>query len=189
MILRVKNTISLAVVLLAVGLARCTSTPTRVDRGPIAARTFSFVKTGQAAMPAYADPRTELHAMIQGAIAANLDYRGLSQVASGGDVTVAYLVIVGNNATTTSLNDYFGYNRDDAGLVKKAHQAMAIDNQNPNLFEAGTLVIDLIDGKSFELLKRNYAVRPILRDATAELRQERIGEAVEEALRDLRIKK
>lgn len=49
------------------------------------------------------------------------------------------------------------------------------------------LLIDFIDPATFKLLKRSYAVRPILRDATTELRQERLNEAVAEALRDLRL--
>lgn len=178
-----------ALVLLCLGflVAGCATAPTRVDRGPIKAATFSFVDPGARAVPDFADNRARMHEMIQQAVAGQLAQRGVTQVASGGDVIVAYLVIVGDNATTTAINDYFGYTRDSSGLLKKAHQAMAIDNENPNAFQAGALLIDFIDPTTFKLLKRNYAVRPILRDATTELRQERLNEAVAEALRDLRL--
>jgi hypothetical protein len=174
---------------LAVGvfaLAGCSSTPTKVDHGSIRARTFNFVGRSTKPSPAYADNRQAVHPLVQGAIAKNLAGRGVSQVASGGDITIAYLVIVGNNASTTSINDYFGYGEDAAALHDKAHTAYT-KSKNPNFFEAGTLVIDIIDSKSFKLLKRGYATRPILRNLPDDARAERVQEAVDEILRDARI--
>src|SRR5262245_59550564 len=101
-----------SLVILAAGacvLAACSSTPTKVDTGPIHARTFSFVNTGAKPSPAYADNRQIIHTMIQAAITRTLAARGVSNVVSGGDITVGYLVITGNNASTSSINDYFGY--------------------------------------------------------------------------------
>jgi hypothetical protein len=167
-------------------LAGCSSTPARVDTGSIHARTFSFVSRSAKPAPAYADNREAVHPLIQGAIAKNLAGRGISQVASGGDVTVTYLVIVGNNASTMSINDYFGYSEDATALHDKAHAAYT-GSKNPNYFEAGTLVIDIIDSKGFKLLKRGYATRPILRNLPDDARAARIQEVVDEILRDLRI--
>ena len=48
----------------ALALAGCSSTPTKVDCGPIPARTFSFVDRGAKASPAYADNRQIIHSMI-----------------------------------------------------------------------------------------------------------------------------
>lgn len=167
-------------------LAGCSSTPTKVDSGSVHARTFSFVGRSTKPSPAYADNRQTIHPMIQGAIAKNLAGRGVSQVPSGGDVTVAYLVIVGNNAATTSINDYFGYGEDAAALHDKANTAYT-GSKNPNFFEAGTLVIDIIDSKSFKLLKRSHATRPVLRNLPDDARAARIQEIVDEVLRDLRV--
>lgn len=117
--------------LLCLGLlvAGCATAPTRGHSWSHQAATFSFVDPGARAVPDFADNRTQMHGMIQQAIVDDLAQRGVTQVASGGEVIVAYLVIVGNNATTTAINDYFGYDRDSSGLSKKAHQAMAIDNE------------------------------------------------------------
>ncbi len=167
----------------ALALAGCSSTPKTVDRGPIHARTFSFVDPGAKPVPAYADNRQAVHTAIQDAITKALAARGVTKVATGGDVTVGYLVIVGNNASTRSISDYFGYGSDAVGLQEKAQSAYA-GSKNPNYFEAGTLVIDLIDGKTFKLLKRGYATRPLLRNPTAEVRAERIQQVVDEILRD-----
>ena len=172
--------------LVALLVAGCSSTPTKVDTGPIPATSFSFVAGGTRTAPAFADSREQIHAMIQDSISRNLASKGLNRVASGGDVIVAYLVIVGNNASTEAISTYFGYGRDASTLHEKA-QAAYNSSKNPNYFEAGTLLIDLIDAKTYKLLKRSYVVRPLLRDPSAEVRAGRIQEAVDAVLKDLRI--
>jgi hypothetical protein len=167
-------------------LAGCSSTPTHVGGGPIHASTFSYVNTGLKPAPGYADDRAPIHSMIQSAITKSLASRGLTQVATGGEVTVAYLIITGNNASTASINDYFGYGDDATALHEKAHAAYT-GSKNPNYFEAGTLLIDLIDSKSYKLLKRGYATRPILRNIPDDARAARIQEVADEILRDVRV--
>jgi hypothetical protein len=164
----------------------CSSTPTKVDHGPIKATTFSFINTAGRPQPAYADQRAEVHKLIQDAITANLAVHGVARVPTGGEVTVAYLIIAGNNATTTSINDYFGYGRDVGALDEIAHEKYT-SNNNPNYFEAGTILIDVIDSRTNKLLKRNHATRPLLANPTAEARAAQIQEAVNEALNGLRI--
>jgi len=170
----------------ALALAGCSSTPTKVESGAIRAATFNFVNRAQPA-PDYVDKRQPIHTMIQNAITKNLAARGVARLATGGDVTVGYLVIAGNNATTVSVNDYFGYRESADALAEKAHEAYT-GNKNPNYFEAGTLLIDIIDSKSFKLLKRGYATRPVLRSLPDDVRATRIQEVVDEILRDVRIK-
>ena len=172
--------------LAAVGLmlAGCSSTPTRVDSGPIHARTFCFVNRGQP--PDFADDRAAVHNMIQSAITKDLAAQGVTRVATGGDVTVGYLVIIGNNASTAAINTYFGYGMGAEELHEKAQEAYT-SSKNPNYFEAGTLLIDIIDTKTGKLLKRNYATRPIIQNITPEARAERIQEVVDEILKTLRV--
>lgn len=175
-------TLSLA----ALVIAGCRSTPTQVDTGPIKAATFSFVGGGSKAAPSFADDREQVHALIQQCITRNLASKGLQKVASGGDVTVAYLVIIGNNASTMAINDYFGYGRDTAALHDKA-QAAYNKSKNPNYFEAGTLLVDVIDSRTFKLLKRAHVTRPVLHNVPADVRTTHIQEAVDAVLADLRI--
>jgi hypothetical protein len=82
-----------------------------VDTGPIRTRTFNFVDGGVKPAPTYSDNREAVHAMIQEAITKNLA-RAVTRVPPGGDVTMAYLDILGNDVFTTSINDYFGYSDD-----------------------------------------------------------------------------
>lgn len=176
----------LPVALTGLLMAGCSSTPKRVDHGAVPARTFSFVNGGTTPTAAVGDKREALHLVIQNAITQNLTGQGVQKVAGGGDVTVAYLIIVGNNATTESISTYFGAGRDAAGLSDKAHEAYT-DNKNPNYFEAGTLLVDLVDGKSYKVLHRNYVVRPVLRDPSPETRAANIQAAVNEVLSSVRI--
>jgi hypothetical protein len=167
-------------------LVGCSSTPTTVDTGAIHATTFNFVGNGAMPTATYADNRQQMHALIQEAITKNLAPKGLTRAPGAGNVTVAYLVIVGNNASTAAINDYFGYGRDATELHDKAQDAYT-SSKNPNYFEAGTLVIDLIDSQTYKLLKRSHVTRPVLRSASEDVRREHIQGAVDAALKDLRI--
>lgn len=183
-----KSTLSLVVLAAGFALAGCSSTPSKVDSGAIQARSFNFVVRKGQPIPDYADKREVIHPMIQTAITKNLAGKGVNQVASNGDVTVGYLIIVGNNASTTSVNDYFGYGQEANALHEKAHDAYT-GSKNPNYFEAGTLVIDVVDNKTFKLLKRSWTTRPILRNVPDDARAARLQEVVDEILKDLRVAK
>lgn len=170
--------------LAALLLAGCSSTPLRVDTGAIHANTFNFVsRRGDAS---FADNREQIHQLIQADITQTLAAKGLRKVDSGGDVIVAYLVIVGNQGMTESISTYFGYGRNAGELHDQVHEAYT-DSKNPNHFKAGTLIIDILDAKTFELLRRDYITRPVLSNPAAEVRAANIQEAVAAALKDVRI--
>jgi len=126
------------------------------------------------------------HQQIQEAISKNLEAKGMSRSTDAGDVIVAYMIILGNNVSTEAVTTYFGSGRDAAALHDKA-QAAYTSSPNPNTFEAGTLLIDVIDAKTYELLYRNFVVRPVMWQATTEERAGRIQEAVDTALAKLRV--
>ena len=134
-----------------------------------------------------AEKDQKVHGFIQDAITANLTDRGLSRVDQGGDVTVAYLIVVGNNASTKSINDYFGYSEDGIALADEAFNAYN-KRSGRDYFEAGTLLVDIIDNKTQKVVMRNYVVRPLNRNATDDARKKRIREAVDALLYDVRIK-
>jgi hypothetical protein len=170
-------------------LAGCSSVKTRVDTGPIKASTFSFINTGSKPVPAGADNTAALHAVVQDDMTRTLASKGLSKLPTGGDVTVGYLIIAGNNVSTTALGEYFGYNSDADALAEKVHTAQTIKSERRDYFEAGTLVIDLIDPRTNKLLWRNSVQRDILRNPTPEVRAARLQEAVDSCLSGLRIER
>jgi hypothetical protein len=169
---------------LAAALAACSSVKTYVDRGKVEARTFSFLNTGTRQSPGYAEDRKEAHEMIQHALIQNLAAKGVTYMPAGGDVTVAYLVVVGNNATTTSLNSYFGYSDDSEALLQKVHSEQTNSGER-GYFESGTLVVDILDPKTSKLLQRRSIQAQVLRNLPAETRSARVQAIVDQALKDV----
>ncbi len=175
--------------LLAAGLvcSGCSSVKTHVDRGHVTAATFSFLNTGAKPSPSYADSRQEVHALVQQAITRNLAAKGIRSVPSGGAVTVAYLIVAGNNATTTSLNDYFGYNSDTSAFVDKVHEEQAVKGKSREYFEAGTLVVDILEPATSRILQRRSIQAQVLRNLPVDARANRIQAIVDQALKDVPI--
>jgi len=172
---------------LATALAGCSSVKTHVDNGPVTARTFSFLDTGPRPVPSYAEDRKEAHALIQAALIKDLAAKGVSHVSTGGDVTVAYLVVVGNNVATTALNDYFGYTPDSEAFLQKVHAEQTATDKNRGYFESGTLVIDILDPRSSKLLQRRSIQAQVLRNLPMENRTARVQAIVDQALKDVRV--
>jgi hypothetical protein len=172
----------IALALIAVG---CSSVKTHVDNGPVNARTFSFLDTGSRQLPGEAERNSEVHAMVQQAIVNNLAAKGVSHVATGGNVTVAYLVIAGNNVATTTLNTYFGYTEDSEALANRVHEEQTVNDSTRGYFEAGSLVIDILDPRTSKLLQRRSIHAQILRNLPMEKRTERLQRIVDQALQNV----
>ncbi len=184
---RMKLKIFPVLVAAAFVVAGC-STPTHVNKGPIKATTFSFLRTGPLPEAAFRDNRQQANAFVQQAITSTLAAKGVTLAAQGGDVTVAYLIIIGNNVSTTAINDYFGYSADAVALEDKAQKAYTEGKQR-GYFEAGTLLIDIVDPHTNKVLARNYVTRPLLKDASMEVREANIQQAVNEALQGVRFER
>src|SRR5215213_9391851 len=75
--------------------ANCFAVSTKVNRGTVKARTFSFPSRMSKPDSSIADNRETVHKLVQSAITKNLAARGVNRVNGGGDVTVAYLIIKG----------------------------------------------------------------------------------------------
>jgi hypothetical protein len=177
------TTIALTVLISSFG---CSSVKFHVDNGPIKAHTFSFVRVGPG--QASSDQKIKaIHAAFQDAITRSLAAKGLSKQPTGGEVTVAYLIVGGNNVSTTSFNDYFGYSSDANALVDMIHKQQAVNDQSRNYFQAGTLIVDLVDPGTGKLLWRNSMERDILRNVTPEVRAERIQEVTDSVFQPLQV--
>ena len=172
----------------ALALVGCATEPTRFSTGTIKARTFNFVRMEKEQELSAADNRADVHALIQGAIEENLVSKGLTRVETNGDVAVLYLIIISDGTSTKTINDCFGYGAAYE-LQDKAHQAFAIDKRNGTAFDAGTLVIDIVDLHQGTVLWRNFVYRPILKNLPMEQRQVRLQQAVDEVFKGLRITK
>jgi len=112
-----KASLLLACICLGPAFGWCSTVKTHVDKGPVKARTFSFLDRGTRQSPDYAERNKQAHAMVQQALTNYFGAKGVTYTPKNGDVTVAYLIIVGNNVATASLNDYFGYTDDSDALL------------------------------------------------------------------------
>ena len=101
---------------------------------------------------------------------------------SDADLVVAYLLIIQDNASTLLIDDYFGYGRDAEHIADVAHIRGVVDNQRPDQFERGAIVVDVMDARTNKLVYRNWAKRDIHRGLSDSVRQQRIQEAVNEAM-------
>lgn len=180
------NSKAIALVILCAGfLLGCSSVPISVDKGPIKARTYSFMPAKRA--DTSASPWQHVHERVQTSITKNLATKGVKRLDRGGEVTVAYLIIVANNAATASATDYFGYGRDAAALADKVHNSQAMKSKNRGYVETGTLVIDFVDPSSSKILWRSSVQSEIFRDMPTEAKEELVQQLVDSALQNLRV--
>ena len=180
------NGFRLAAVCMLAAVAACSpKVQTRIDSGPIAARTFAFVARSRPEPPG-GDALNPVNAAIQEAIANDLEGKGLRRVASSPDLMVAYLIVIGDKTSTRAIDTYFGRGRLYSDLLDTAFEKYT-GKDNPTNMEAGTLLIDILDGRTAAIVMRNHVTRPILQDPSPQLRAAQIQEAVDQALAGLRI--
>jgi hypothetical protein len=165
-------------------LAGCASVPAQVDKGPIDAKSFSFLPQKSGGSGGYTTERQDTHARIQDAITRNLTAKGLSKAAGRGDVEIGYLVVVANNATTASYDEYFGYGSQASALAEKAHKHLA-KSQRRDYFEVGALVIDFTEPGTGRLLHRSYVHTELLK-LPADQRDARLQQLVDACLGSVR---
>jgi len=190
----VKILTTFSLIAITTSLVGCFSVPTEVNEGRVRADTFSFLPLKANVTNSFSDSRTEMHAAIQGAITKHMNAKGVSKVEENGDLMVGYLVIVASNMLTVAINDYFGYGTENEAFLKKAHKGSRKHQKDDDVsrvrdtYEAGALVIDVIDAKTMDLEYRDFAYREILKNNSAEVRAERIQEVVDETLAGFRVK-
>jgi hypothetical protein len=166
-------------------VAGCSSVPTRVNKGPLTARTFSFLPQKPSGTGTYGQERQQIHATIQTAITRNLTAKGLTQPTQRGEVEVGYLIIVADNASTAYYDENFGYGNEASGLADEAHKKMG-KTDSRDYVEVGALVIDLVDTATGRLLYRSFVHAEVLNLPAAE-RTERINRLVDSCLGSLRV--
>lgn len=126
--------------------------------------------------------RKKVNDVIQKAMAAEFTAKGIAVNDGQADLIAAYLIVLQNNAATTTINDYFGSGRNADAIAMAAHEAWVNKGNRVDSFEAGTLVVDLIDAKTNKLVYRNYSRRDIHDNLPESQRRQRVNQMVAEAL-------
>ncbi len=133
-------------------------------------------------VPTFANPDDRANHAIQSALASTFRSNGFTVDPANADLTVAYLIVLQNNATTQLIDDYFGFGRSSMQIAEIAHDRGVIRNNRADYYQAGTLVIDIIDNKTGKLVYRDYATRDVTGDLSDAQLQARANSAVQEAL-------
>lgn len=169
--------------LLAVSVVGCASVdmPKGTSKGYSSVR---FVDKSPGSGAAFAENSVDVNQIIHDAVADNFTAHGFEVGGSDAELIVAYLLILQNNVTTAAIGDYFGYNSDKSALADLAHKEGVIKGRHREKYEAGAIVIDLVDAETQNLVYRNYAKRDIVRELPDDQREQRIHDAVNEALAD-----
>lgn len=132
--------------------------------------------------PTFANPDDRANHAIQSALASVLRSKGFAIDSSNADLTVAYLIVVQDNVSTRLIDDYFGFGRSSMQIADIAHDRGVIRNNRADYYQAGTVVIDIIDNKTGKLVYRDYATRDVTGNLSDAQLQERANSAVQQAL-------
>jgi len=141
-----------------------------------------FVKLDPNRETAGVERAAEVNEMIREAVEYRFGQEGFEVKDGDADLVVAFLLIIQNNVTTTAIGEYFGYSEDRGKILSQAHKKGVIKGKHADFYEAGAVVIDLLDAHSNKLIYRNFAKRNIVGNRTENEVQAEIQAAVDEAL-------
>ena len=165
---------------LALFVSACASLEISSDWNPQAdfSRLHAWTWLPQA-RPASGDPRLDsslLDARIRSAVESELGVRGYAKTEATPDFLVAYHVALDTQLEATSVDSYYG------GAGYRHWGGPGYTTTYVREFEVGSLVLDVLDPRSKELIWRGSATAEIIPGATPEEREARIREAVRRML-------
>lgn len=164
---------------LAVGCSSTIKMPKGKAKGYSSAR---FVNSREHTVAQGIEDTPEVNKMVQDAISNELRKGGIRVGGGGEDLIIAYMLLHQTVSSTTMNDDHFGYGRDAGEILERAHEAGTIENKSPDYFEAGAVVVDLLDARTNELVFRNFAVRDTTQAPSPSQQRARINNAVAEAI-------
>ncbi|NQY31735.1 MAG: DUF4136 domain-containing protein [Coraliomargarita sp.] len=178
-----KSFLALSLIGIAIALlSGCSSTPKpKTPKGSSSGySTYRLYKELPSGTTHFVNREAEVHNILQGEINTVFTSNGLQESGDDAELIVAYLVLVQNNAVSTGISDY--YINSGSEIVQYAHKKIAIDQNFSSSFEAGTLVIDVIDAQKRKLIYRNHSSKQIREDLPLAERNKRVKDAVDESL-------
>lgn len=162
-----------AALLTAVALTACGSgVSVKTDYNPEAAQAMKAYKTYSWATIKRDQGVTPLNRdRIIAAIDAALAGKGFQKQPSGGDFQVAFIASMAQQTDYTTTSDYYGYGY---GRWYGAGGATTSRTTAYN-WTQGTLVLDIVDGKSNEMVYRSTAQAEVDQDLSPAERQSRLN--------------
>lgn len=161
--------------------AGCQSVPT--PKGSVAGYSSAeFFPTSGAYRSNELEDSPVLNQMIRDSIEAKFKANSVAFGEKDAELKVGYIIIRQNNAATILNDDHFGPGRDSLGILKLAHKRGVINKTPLYNYDAGAIVIDVVDANSGKLIYRDFAKNDVLPNISDEKRKGRVSAAVNEAL-------
>lgn len=161
-------------VLVALALTACGGgIDVKTDYDPAAAQAMNSYKTYSWAHAKRDQTVSTLNAQrIVDAVDNALKTKGFQKVESGGDFQVAFIATTAAQTDYTTTNDYYGYGWGrwyGGGGMSTSHTTAYNWTQ-------GTLVLDIVDGKSNQMVYRSTATAEVDQDLAPAERQTRLNQ-------------
>lgn len=175
----------LGIVLAVIFSASCTSVSTSKSTGESLSAGYTSARLAKPEAQLHNDGpegSAEVHDAIQRTIRNRFKTRGMIFGTPNADLIVAYMFIHRENGSATMNSDYFGVGRNANAILEEARQRGTITNTQPDAFQSGTLVIDILDAKTNQLIYRGATKRALLDGVKPIERNARINETVAQTL-------
>jgi hypothetical protein len=174
------------VVVLLVLLSACSTMTVRSDYDPQASfsnlHTYDWLSVSQKVTGAPRLDNPLLDKRIRAAIETQLTTQGYESKASGTpDFYVGFFVTLENKTAVSTLNDWYGY-RAGWGWSYGVGTGTRYPESYTYQYQQGTLIIDVSDPKTHQLIWRGSAEAEVNPNLSAEKRDARINEAVRRIL-------
>lgn len=178
---------ALALAMVTLALAGCSQlrVATEYDRSAkfAALHTYAWQSTGP---PETRDPRLKskrLDATVRSAVDRVLAAKGYTSAAAGTtvDFLVAYHIVVNQKTSAAEIDRTYGYGRS-GGWGGGTYGGWGWSTTQVHDYEQGTLLIDIIDPATMNLLWRGTGTRVIAEGTSRDKRAARITDAVDQIL-------
>ncbi len=141
--------------------------------------TFRMYQHNASHVPDFTNREDRVNAYLQSALKQEFEAQGLKESQEDAELIVAFLLIVQDTAVTTAISDYYVSSGSD--ILSLAHRRMGKRNM-PGGYEAGAIVVDIIDKQSGNVIYRDFAKREVLDYLTSAEKEKRAKAAAVEAV-------
>ncbi len=114
---------------------------------------------------------------VMNAVDETLAASGYTKVRRGADFLIGWHASLEGKADVTTMNNYYGY-----GWGRWRRGVVVVQDTQVREYDEGTLIIDIVDAASNELVWRGSAQARVDEGASSEQRSERIRNAVQKLL-------
>ncbi len=170
---------------LLIFVASCSSINMPTGKQKKSDSTVRFMRLTPDADSSIADRSDVVNARLQSAVLSECKAHGLVQDVETADLIIGYMLIKQDGVTTTMIDEYFGYNRDQKKISEKIHKKHVIkradSGDHPEALARGAVVVDVLRGADNKLVYRGYAIRNLSGD---KLTESQFGALVDDCVKE-----